>query len=153
MGEPIRVLNIIDVPMAALSISYKYITVSGDESSSSDSGSSSELGSSSSKLPVASSVSTSAIKEPSTAASSSYFRVPPKKLFIMQGLFSGSRTLEVPIGSDAAARPSSSASVDIGSVPLLVAAAAGTAADETDVGVRLAALLNRGLPPFTTSCR
>ncbi|WP_141663798.1 hypothetical protein [Candidatus Ichthyocystis sparus] len=88
----IRVLNIVDVPMAALSIYYKYITVSGDESSLSDSGSSSELGSSSSKLPVASSVSTSAIEEPSTAPSSGYFRVPPKKLFIMQGSFSGSRT-------------------------------------------------------------
>ncbi|WP_141663424.1 hypothetical protein, partial [Candidatus Ichthyocystis sparus] len=110
--DPVAVSNVsecsssnvgVDVLVSTVEDVVSDFAVSGDESSSSDSGSSSELGSSSSKLPVASSVSTSAIEEPSTAASSSYFRVPPKKLFIMQGLFSGSRTLEVPIGSDAAA--------------------------------------------------
>ncbi|WP_176696871.1 hypothetical protein [Candidatus Ichthyocystis sparus] len=52
---------------------------------------------------------------------------------------------EVPMSSVISAGPSSSTPVDIGNVPL-VAVVTDTTAEE-DVGARLAALLNRGLPP------
>ncbi|WP_092481299.1 hypothetical protein [Candidatus Ichthyocystis sparus] len=78
--------------------------------------------------------------ESSTAAgnsSSSCFR-GPKKLFVMRALTKGAS--EVPTSSGAVAGSSSSASGDVGNVQLV------SAAEEEDVGVRLAALLNRGLP-------
>ncbi|WP_092460646.1 hypothetical protein [Candidatus Ichthyocystis sparus] len=98
-------------------------------------------------IPVSSSVSTSSIGESSTAASGSsysYFR-GPKKLFIMRELMSEGRG-EVPACDIVAAGPSSSAPADIDNVTL-VAAATDIASESVDVGVRLAALLNRDLPP------
>ncbi|WP_176695583.1 hypothetical protein, partial [Candidatus Ichthyocystis sparus] len=88
---------------------------------------------------VSSSVSASVSKS-FMAAGSSSSRYPhgPKKAFIMQ-------SVEAPMSSVISAGPSSSTPVNIGNVPL-VAAVTDTAAEE-DVGVRLAALLNRGLPP------
>ncbi|WP_092411386.1 hypothetical protein [Candidatus Ichthyocystis sparus] len=90
---------------------------------------------------VSSSVSVSAsVSKSFMAAGSSSSRYPhgPKKAFIMQ-------SVEAPMSSVISAGPSSSTPVNIGNVPL-VAAVTDTAAEE-DVGVRLAALLNRGLPP------
>ncbi|WP_176696831.1 hypothetical protein, partial [Candidatus Ichthyocystis sparus] len=79
-----------------------------------------------------------ALWESSAAAgssSSAYFR-GPKKSFIMQSV---KRSFEVPMSS---AVSSSSASVGVASVPQVAAAT-----DSEDVGERLAALLNHGLPP------
>ncbi|WP_092481279.1 MULTISPECIES: hypothetical protein [Candidatus Ichthyocystis] len=105
-----------------------------------------------------SSVSSAAIEESSTTVSSSsfsYFR-GPKKSFIMGKLGIGpfvvptsSRAAAGPsssvsMSSNVAASPLSSASVKVSSVPLVAANRA--VAEEEDVGARLAALLNRGLP-------
>ncbi|WP_092415166.1 hypothetical protein [Candidatus Ichthyocystis sparus] len=94
-------------------------------------------------IPVSSSVSASVSKS-SMAASSSSSRYShgPKKAFIMRSV--KEQPFEVPMSRGISAGPSSSTSVDIGSVPLLAAVADTTA---EDVGARLAALLNRGLPP------
>ncbi|WP_242641503.1 hypothetical protein, partial [Candidatus Ichthyocystis sparus] len=88
-------------------------------------------------IPVFSSVSASVSKS-FMAAGSSSSRHPhgPKKAFIMQ-------SVEAPMSSGISAGPSSSTPVDIGNVPLVAAVTDTTA----DVGARLAALLNRGLPP------
>ncbi|WP_176696828.1 hypothetical protein, partial [Candidatus Ichthyocystis sparus] len=95
-------------------------------------------------VPIAAPSSVSAaISKSFMAASSSSSRYPhgPKKAFIMQSV---KEHFEVPMSSGISAGPSPSTPVDIGNVPL-VAAVTDTAAD--DVGARLAALLNRGLPP------
>ncbi|WP_242641600.1 hypothetical protein, partial [Candidatus Ichthyocystis sparus] len=76
------------------------------------------------------------------AASSSSSSYPhgPKKAFIMQSF---DEPFEVPMSSGTSAGPSSSTPVDIDNVPLVAAVTDTTA---HDVGARLAALLNRGLP-------
>ncbi|WP_141663821.1 hypothetical protein [Candidatus Ichthyocystis sparus] len=106
-----------------------------------------------------SSVSSAAIEESSTTVSSSsfsYFR-GPKKSFIMGKLGTGpsvaptsSRAAAGPsssvsMSSNIAAAPLSSVSMEVSSVSLVAANRA--AAEEEDVGARLAAFLNRGLPP------
>ncbi len=108
-----------------------------------------------------SSVSTAPIGESSTAAGSSsysYFR-GPKKLMMMQfkgtsGVSTGSGvsagfSSSASMSSSAVAGPSSYVPMAVGSVQQPVAAATDT--DNDDVGVRLAALLNRGLPPSPPS--
>ncbi|WP_176695558.1 hypothetical protein, partial [Candidatus Ichthyocystis sparus] len=108
-----------------------------------------------------SSVSTAPIGESSTAAGSSsysYFR-GPKKLMMMQfkgtsGVSTGSGvsagfSSSASMSSSAVAGPSSYVPMAVGSVQQQVAAATDT--DNDDVGVRLAALLNRGLPPSPPS--
>ncbi|WP_092411389.1 hypothetical protein [Candidatus Ichthyocystis sparus] len=93
-------------------------------------------------ITTSSSVST-AIGESSTAASSSSssYVHGPKKLLIMR--FEG--TFEASTTSNVAAGPSYSAPVVVDNVPLVAAATDTTTGD---VGVRLAALLNRELPPL-----
>uniref|UniRef100_UPI000B29B592 hypothetical protein n=1 Tax=Candidatus Ichthyocystis hellenicum TaxID=1561003 RepID=UPI000B29B592 len=95
-------------------------------------------------IPVSSSVSASVSKS-SMAASSSSSRYShgPKKAFIMRSV--KEQPFEVPMSRGISAGPSSSTPVDISNVPL-VAVVTDTTAEE-DVGARLAALLNRGLPP------
>ncbi|WP_092411632.1 hypothetical protein [Candidatus Ichthyocystis sparus] len=98
---------------------------------------------SSSEQPVVSIPVSASVSKSSTAAgsSSSRYSYGLKKAFIMQLV---DEPFEVPMSSGTSAGPSSSTPVDIGNVPL-VAAVTDTTAD--DVGARLAALLNRGLPP------
>ncbi|WP_092481291.1 hypothetical protein [Candidatus Ichthyocystis sparus] len=80
------------------------------------------------------------IKEFTTVTSSSYPR-GPKKSFMIRSI---SESFEVPMGGGNAVAGPSSAPVDV-SAPLM--AVTGVAAEEHDVGARLAALLNQGLPP------
>ncbi|WP_176695556.1 hypothetical protein, partial [Candidatus Ichthyocystis sparus] len=92
---------------------------------------------------ASSSVSTVATGESSMAASGSSSSYPygPKKAFIMK---LAKEPFETPTGGDVIAGPSSSAPVANISP---VAAATDDVNEEEDIGARLAALLNRGLPP------
>ncbi|WP_092411252.1 hypothetical protein [Candidatus Ichthyocystis sparus] len=92
-------------------------------------------------ITVPSSVS-AAIEEFPTVASSSYYR-GPKKLFMMRSV---KGAFEAPTSSDVTAGTSSSVPVDVDNVSL-VSAATDTVDGEGNLGARLAALLNRGLPP------
>ncbi len=83
------------------------------------------------------------VKGPSTSAGSGYFAAP-KKSYMSRHV---SELSSSPTSGSAVAGPSSSASVGV--VSGGVTATGGTTADEEggDVGERLAAILNRGLPP------
>ncbi|WP_092460657.1 hypothetical protein [Candidatus Ichthyocystis sparus] len=86
--------------------------------------------------PVSASMSKSSM---ATSSSSSSYFYGPKKAFIMQ---LAKEPFEIPASNDVIAGPSSSAPVVVANIPPVAAAT-----DSGDVGVRLAALLNRGLPP------
>uniref|UniRef100_UPI00159EE2F0 hypothetical protein n=2 Tax=Candidatus Ichthyocystis sparus TaxID=1561004 RepID=UPI00159EE2F0 len=107
-------------------------------------------------ITVSSSVSTSSIGEPSTTASSSssVYVYGLKKALIMKfkspfevSTTTGNVTAEpsssISMSSSVVSGPSSFAPIGVGNVPLV---ATDTDTVSEDVGVRLAALLNRGLP-------
>uniref|UniRef100_UPI00159ED45A hypothetical protein n=1 Tax=Candidatus Ichthyocystis sparus TaxID=1561004 RepID=UPI00159ED45A len=82
------------------------------------------------------------VKGPSTSAGSGYFAAP-KKSYMSRHV--SELPSSMPTSGSAVAGPSSSAPVGV--VSGVVTATGGTTADERDVGERLAAILNRGLPP------